>query len=64
MVLLHAAPLNAHAWDDFARAMAPHFRVICPDARGFGESQWADSTNSEMADDLKALAAIATPLIA
>jgi pimeloyl-ACP methyl ester carboxylesterase len=52
MVCLHAAPLNAHAWDEFAGAMAPHFRVICPDVRGFGDSEWAESSDSTMVDDL------------
>jgi pimeloyl-ACP methyl ester carboxylesterase len=56
MVLLHAHPLNAHAWDDFARAMATSFRVVAPDARGHGDSEWAASyQNDEMVSDLHAL---------
>ncbi len=48
LVLLHSANLNAHAWDSFARAMSPYFHVIAPDARGFGESQWAASYETDM----------------
>jgi pimeloyl-ACP methyl ester carboxylesterase len=59
MVLLHAGRLNGHAWDAFARAMAPNFHVVAPDARGFGDSEWsAPETYSTdvFAQDLHALA--------
>ena len=56
MVLLHPAPLNAHIWDRFGPAMAPHFRVIAPDARGFGDSAWSDSYDGDVfLEDLHAL---------
>ena len=56
LVLLHAAPLNAHAWDTFARAMAPFFRVVVPDARGFGDSERAGSIdNDTLVQDVHAL---------
>jgi esterase len=56
MVLLHPAPLNAHVWDRFGPAMAPHFRVIAPDARGFGDSAWSDSYDDDVfLEDLHAL---------
>ena len=56
LVLLHAAPLNAHAWDTFARAMAPFFRVVAPDARGFGDSERAGSVdNDTLVQDVHAL---------
>lgn len=41
MVLLHPAPLNARVWERFGAAMARTYRVIAPDARGFGESEWS-----------------------
>ena len=47
LVLLHAAPLNAHAWDAFARATAPFFRVVAPDARGFGDSERTGSVDND-----------------
>lgn len=56
LLLLHPAPLNAHVWDRFGPAMAPHFRVIAPDARGFGDSAWSDSYDGDVfIDDLHAL---------
>jgi pimeloyl-ACP methyl ester carboxylesterase len=56
MVLLHPAPLNAHVWDHFGPVMAPHFRVIAPDARGFGDSAWSNSYDGDVfLEDLHAL---------
>jgi pimeloyl-ACP methyl ester carboxylesterase len=56
LVLLHAGFLNAHAWDGFARAMAPHFHVIAPDARGHGESGWNPPYSGDVfVEDLHAL---------
>jgi pimeloyl-ACP methyl ester carboxylesterase len=56
MVLLHPAPLNAYVWDQFGAAMAPHFRVIAPDARGFGDSAWSSSYDGDVfLEDLHAL---------
>ena len=40
LVLLHPGMLNARIWERFGNAMAPFFRVIAPDARGHGESEW------------------------
>ena len=59
VVLLHAGMLNAHAWDAVARALASDLRVIAPDARGFGESDWAAPetyATDVFARDLHALA--------
>jgi esterase len=56
LLLLHPAPLNAHVWDRFGPAMAPHFRVLAPDARGFGDSAWSDSYDGDVfLDDLRGL---------
>jgi pimeloyl-ACP methyl ester carboxylesterase len=48
MLLLHPAPLNSHVWNSFGPAMASRFRVIAPDARGFGESNWSDSYDGDI----------------
>ncbi len=56
MVLLHPAPLNCHVWDSFAPRIAAHFRVIAPDARGFGDSAWNESYGDDIyLKDLSAL---------
>lgn len=58
MLLLHPAPLNAHVWDLFARAMSRHYRVVAADARGFGESQWSDVYGTDtFIDDIRAYVA-------
>lgn len=40
LVLLHAGMLNARVWERVGRTLAPFFRVVAPDARGHGESEW------------------------
>lgn len=59
LVLLHPAPLNAHVWDSFGSSMAARYRVIAPDTRGFGESQWSDSYSDDVfIQDLRGLMAV------
>ena len=41
LLLLHGHTGNAHIWDTFAAAMAPHFFVLALDQRGHGDSGWA-----------------------
>jgi 3-oxoadipate enol-lactonase len=56
VLLIHAFPLNHTMWEPQLAALTPHFRVIAPDLRGFGESQPASPwTLDEMADDLNEL---------
>ena len=43
VVCLHGHTGQAHIWDEFAEAMAPHYHVLAVDQRGHGESQWADT---------------------
>jgi pimeloyl-ACP methyl ester carboxylesterase len=43
VILVHGGRDHARAWDDVARALAPTHRVIVPDLRGHGDSQWADA---------------------
>ena len=40
MLLLHGFGNEAHIWDDFAPAMAPHYRTLALDQRGHGDSDW------------------------
>ncbi len=56
LLLLHPAPLNAHVWDAFGPSMARHYRVVAPDVRGFGDSQWSDLYSDDVfVEDIRAL---------
>lgn len=41
LLLLHGHTHHARTWDTVARAMAGHYRVLAPDLRGHGETDWA-----------------------
>ena len=43
LVCLHGHTGQAHIWDEFAEAMAPHYHVLAVDQRGHGESQWGST---------------------
>jgi len=57
VVLLHGFPLDRSMWDAQVEALAPRFRVIVPDQRGFGESPAPPGPLSmdRLADDVAAL---------
>jgi pimeloyl-ACP methyl ester carboxylesterase len=40
LLLLHGFGNEAHIWDDFAPAVAPHYRTAALDHRGHGDSAW------------------------
>src|SRR3954452_9879506 len=40
LVLLHGWPQHWYAWRHVIPLLSPHYRVICPDLRGFG---WTDA---------------------
>lgn len=53
VLLIHAFPLNHTMWHPQVAALAPRFRIIAPDIRGFGESLPATPwTIEEMCGDL------------
>ena len=59
MVLLHGLSGHARMWDAFARAMAFEYRVVVPDQRGHGDTEWPRPPAYESADfveDLRSLA--------
>ncbi|MSQ41871.1 MAG: alpha/beta hydrolase [Dehalococcoidia bacterium] len=41
LVLVHGGRDHARSWDRVAQAFAPGYRVVAPDLRGHGDSQWA-----------------------
>jgi esterase len=43
LVCLHGHTGQAHIWDEFAEAMAPHYHVLAVDQRGHGDSQRAET---------------------
>ena len=40
LLFLHGFGNEAHIWDDFAPAVAPHYRTLAMDHRGHGDSDW------------------------
>lgn len=41
VVLLHGGSAHAHWWDFFAAGLVDRYRLIAPDLRGHGDSDWA-----------------------
>lgn len=59
LLLLHGSLQHAHTWDPVARGLANQYRVVAPDWRGHGESDWAPTYSPEDAlGDLVALVAL------
>jgi pimeloyl-ACP methyl ester carboxylesterase len=50
VVLLHGNGGHAHWWTPLVPALVPGWRVIAPDLRGHGESDWAEPPSYRMAD--------------
>jgi pimeloyl-ACP methyl ester carboxylesterase len=40
VVCVHGLTRNGRDFDDLAAVLAPHFRVLCPDVAGRGDSEW------------------------
>src|SRR3954447_11649209 len=40
LLLVHGGRDHCRSWDVIARALQPHFRVLAPDLRGHGDSDW------------------------
>jgi len=57
VVLIHGFPMDHSIWDQQVRSLAPHYRVITPDLRGFGRSSVTPGkvTVEQWADDLAAM---------
>lgn len=58
LVLLHGGLEHAHAWDAIASVLAADWRVIAPDLRGHGDSQWACGPDYGVLDFAADLAAL------
>ena len=57
LVLVHGHPFDRSMWRDQVRAFSPHYRVITPDLRGYGETTVIPGTTSleEFARDIAGL---------
>ncbi len=61
-VLVHGYGNEAHIWDDFAPAVAPHYRTLALDLRGHGDSDWDSERRYAYADHLRDLEAVTRAL--
>lgn len=56
VLLLHGLTSSGDSWRHLGPVLGRHFRCIAPDARGHGESDWADDYSFEaMRDDVVGL---------
>jgi esterase len=58
LVMLHGGHQSCHSWDLVSLHFSDRFRVITPDQRGHGDSEWArnsEYTTLEMATDAAAM---------
>lgn len=56
MVLLHSLGSSSESWTNIGPVLGQHFRVIAPDARGHGKSEWvADYAMAGFHDDVVGL---------
>jgi pimeloyl-ACP methyl ester carboxylesterase len=60
LLLVHGIRDHAHSWDWFSAKLAKRFRVIAPDLRGHGDSDWAGAYN--MPDYVRDLAGVISAL--
>jgi len=56
LILIHGGKDHARSWDWVARALACDYRVIAPDLRGHGESDWATGSMYCLVDSVLDLA--------
>ena len=48
LLLLHGYPQNHVEWHKVAPCLTKHFSVVCPDLRGYGDSEKPPSTNDDL----------------
>lgn len=50
LILIHGGRDHARSWDALAATFASQWRIIAPDLRGHGDSEWASDGSYEMVD--------------
>src|SRR5262245_19116733 len=58
LVLLHGNGAHAHWWDVLVPALVPGWRLVVPDLRGHGQSDWAEPARYRLWDFVDDLIAI------
>ena len=53
LLLLHGYPQNHVEWHKVAPRLTKHFSVVCPDLRGYGDSEKPPSTNDDLSNYCK-----------
>ncbi|WP_300649250.1 alpha/beta fold hydrolase, partial [Hydrogenophaga sp.] len=56
LVLLHGFPQTHVMWHRVARELAPHFRLVLPDLRGYGDSSHAPGESDHSTYSKRAMA--------
>ncbi|WP_225008845.1 alpha/beta fold hydrolase [Novosphingobium percolationis] len=62
VILIHGMRDHSRSWDRVAHALAAEYRVIVPDLRGHGDSDWADSDGYALSAYVADIADIAEAL--
>jgi pimeloyl-ACP methyl ester carboxylesterase len=52
LILIHGGLDHCRNWDAIARELQPHFRIMAPDLRGHGDSEWARGSSYSLADNV------------
>lgn len=52
LILQHGGRDHSRSWDDIVQALLPDWRIIAPDLRGHGDSEWSPESHYGMDDYL------------